>query len=109
MARQYDVEDLLNSDATDPDGEDVPAATNDEVQEGKFVVETAAGTGKNRQCVADRCRLSTEVSRVLYRGASLLYRASCAWDGVDTVRWQLFLHGLDDGGLSERCEHHDWD
>ena len=61
MARQYDVEDLLNSDASDPDGEPTPIATNDDVRDGKIIIETADGTGKIgdvSQIVADYLKKS---------------------------------------------------
>ena len=77
MARQYDVEDLLNSDASDPDGEPTPIATNDDVRDGKIIVETADGTGKIgdvSQIVADYLKKSagfyTESTSLLHRPSS---------------------------------------
>ena len=84
MARQYDVEDLLNSDASDPDGEAIPVATNDEVQEGKFIVETAAGTGKIgnvSQIVAD---YHLQKSAGFYTEVRPYYIVpSCTWGCMD--------------------------
>lgn len=100
MARQYDVEDLLNSDASDPDGEAIPVATNDEVQEGKIIVETAAGTGKIgnvSQIVADYLQKSAGFYTEVRPYYIVRPAPGDAWTGT----WQLFLHGLDDGGLSD--------
>ena len=100
MARQYDIEDLLNSDASDPDGEPTPAATNDEVQEGKVIIETAAGTGKLgdvSQIVADYLKKSAGFYTSIRPYYIVRPATGQAWTGT----WQIFLHGIDDAGLSD--------
>ena len=100
MARQYDVEDLLNSDASDPDGEPTPIATNDDVRDGKIIVETADGTGKIgdvSQIVADYLKKSAG----FYTEVRPYYIVRPATNQAWTGTWELFLHGIDDGGLSD--------
>ena len=100
MGRQYDVEDLLNSDAADPDGEAVPAATNDEVRDGKFPMETADGTGKMgniSQIVADYLQKSAG----FYTEVRPYYIVRPATGNAWTGTWELFLHGIDEGGLAD--------
>ena len=100
MARQYDVEDLLNSDASDPDGEPTPIATNDDVRDGKIIIETADGTGKIgdvSQIVADYLKKSAGFYTEVRPYYIVRPAMSQAWTGT----WELFLHGIDDGGLSD--------
>ena len=100
MARQYDVEDLLNSDATDPDGEPTPIATNDDVRDGKIIIETVDGTGKIgdvSQIVADYLKKSAGFFTEIRPYYIVRPAMSQAWTGT----WELFLHGIDDGGLSD--------
>ena len=85
----------------DPDGEAVPTATNDEVQEAKFPLETADGTGKMgsvSQIVADYLQKSAG----FYTEVRPYYIVRPAIEpSVDRYVGTLFYTAIDDGGLSD--------